>query len=397
MLNKKKITKKIALSLLGISLFSTGVLTNINESSRIYAKEIKFANESIQLKNAKSKIVQLTKSLKTNYLGIKNQGTWEIYIKEARELINEIPNSEKLQRDALAVEVDKNEALVRALSRINQVEKSTTPKEQGGYGNHLGIKNAETWLEYLRLAEIDLKKVDRQIFEEQYDELVHRKHYVEFMVVSPIKQDFQVEYARVARILRIAREIGDINGAKLALSEAEKLGTCEASDNMKKDIKKFIENDNDALDNILNKVEKELKDEIDSLKIKISGKEYTLAVSYLNENQYLLEAKSGNDIRKYHIDSQTTDRTIVYNFQVKPDRSALAYSPILQHVLIDEYNRFISSKNGIDKESVKGRIFSLDQKRKICYAEIGSDKYEKIKYVIPYDATNNTLNINTEK
>ena len=146
---------------------------------------------------------------------------------------------------------------------------------------------------------------------------------------------------------------------------------------MERDIKKFIENDNNALDNILNKVEKELKDEINSLKIKINGKEYTLDVSYLNENQYLLEIKSGNDIRKYHIDSQMTDRTIVYNYQVKLDRSALAYSTILQHVLVDEYNRFISSKYGIDKEFVRGRVFSLDQRRKICYAEIDSEKYVK--------------------
>ncbi|KMT22907.1 hypothetical protein CLCY_5c01460 [Clostridium cylindrosporum DSM 605] len=205
----------------------------INDVNTVYAAESK------ALTNAKAKISHLTKSLKANYLGIKNQGMWQTYISQSRDLINKIPNSEKIQRDALAIEVNKDEALVKGLARVNQVEKSITPKDKGGYGNSLSIKNAETWNGYLHLAKIDLEKVDKSIFKKQYDELIGRLDNVS-KVVKDIEDKFQVEYSRVVKLYEEAKESNDLNKAKEALKEAEKLGTCDRSDKLEEDIKEFI-------------------------------------------------------------------------------------------------------------------------------------------------------------
>ncbi len=251
---------------------------------------IVYAAESKALRDAKAKISHLTNSLKTNYLGIKNQATWELYIKQARELIKKIPNSEKSQRNALTVEVNKDEALVNALSRINQVEKSITPKSEGGYGNYLGIKNAETWREYLRLAESDLEKVDKTIFQKQYDELIGRKNKVS-EIVKKIEDEFQVEYDRVVKLYEEAKSNNDISKAKKALIEAEKLGTCDRSDALEKEIKKFISEDNSS--NVIKNNEYVAKDEdgreLYKLKInKITTMAERNEYSKLNPKQVLL-------------------------------------------------------------------------------------------------------------
>ncbi|KMT22893.1 S8 family serine peptidase [Clostridium cylindrosporum] len=197
------------------------------------------AAESDALKNAKAKVSHLTKSLKTNYLGIKNQAAWQSYIAQARELIKKIPSYERAQKEALTIEVDKDEALVNGLARINHVEKSIQPKSEGGYGNYLGIKNAEAWNEYLRLAKIDLDKVDKSIFKKQYDELIARMNKVA-LVVTDIEDKFKVEYDRVVNLYNEAKATRDLNKALDALKAAEELGTCDRSDQLEIDIKKLI-------------------------------------------------------------------------------------------------------------------------------------------------------------
>lgn len=162
-----------------MAAFLVSALT-ISSVSVVIQKDanIVYAAESKALRDAKAKISHLTKSIKTNYLGIKNQAMWQTYIKQARELIEKIPNSEKSQRNALTVEVNEDEALVNALARINHVEKSMQPKSEGGYGNALIPKNVPTWREYIRLANIDLEKVNKNIFKDQYDELMSRRDEV---------------------------------------------------------------------------------------------------------------------------------------------------------------------------------------------------------------------------
>ncbi|MEG0907005.1 MAG: hypothetical protein RSF87_12370, partial [Cellulosilyticaceae bacterium] len=127
---------------------------------------------------AKAKIQHLTWSLKNNYLGLKNQATWEIYVKQSRSLISKIPKTESNIAKLLTDEVNRDAGFILALARINHVEKSMTPKEQGGYGNALIPKNVPQWREYIRLANIDLEKVNKKEFKAQYDELIKRRDVV---------------------------------------------------------------------------------------------------------------------------------------------------------------------------------------------------------------------------
>ena len=236
----KKLRILVATSITAVMLPTTVLASSVGENREVAVQDFRVkASESTALKNAKAKISHLTYSLKNNYLGIKNQGTWEMYIRQARDLISKIPSSEKVEKDKLTQELNRDEALVKALSRINQVEKSIAPKSEGGYGNYLGIKNAETWREYLRLASIDLEKVDKVVFKKQYDELKSRMNKVS-LVVREIEDKFQVEYDKVVKLFNEAKANNDKEKAKLALKEAEKLGTCSRSDALEKEIKSFI-------------------------------------------------------------------------------------------------------------------------------------------------------------
>lgn len=231
-----KVNKKILITVLTGSML-LAPLSNLNipnKHSIVYA-------ESIALKNAKAKINHLTTSIKSNYLGLKNQATWEIYIKESRDLIKKIETSEKTEKGLLNTQVNKSESLVKALARINHVEKSMTPKSQGGYGNYLGIKNVATWNEYIRLAKIDLARVDQSIFKAQYDELISRMNDV-IDIINDIEDKFNSEYERVLSLYDEAINSNDIKMAAIALQEAQKLETCEKSADLESEIKNFISN-----------------------------------------------------------------------------------------------------------------------------------------------------------
>lgn len=231
-----KVYKRITSSILISSMLLTPIysLNLVNSPTIVYA-------ESIALKNAKAKIDHLTTSLKTNYLGIKNQATWEKYIKQARELIKKINNDEKNEKSILNTRVNKSESLVKALARINQIEKSMTPKSQGGYGNYIGIKNVPTWNEYIRLAKIDLARVDQDIFKKQYDELINRMEQVS-TIIKGIEVKFESEYDRIVELYNDAINSNDIKKAAIALQEAQNLETCDKSDALEKEIKNFIAN-----------------------------------------------------------------------------------------------------------------------------------------------------------
>lgn len=224
---KKGKNNVIASFLAGTMILGTVSYVNLTSEST----KIVFA-ESKALSNAKAKISHLTTSIKTNYLGIKNQVDWQRYIKEARELIKKIPNAESKQKNTLTIEVDKAESLVNSVARINQVEKSII-------NNYNGIKNAETWNEYLNLAKVDLEKVDKTVFKKQYDELVGRMNKADAIVKS-IENDFQIKYDAVVKSFNEAKKDNDKEKAKTILEEAKKLGTCFRSDSLEFNINRFI-------------------------------------------------------------------------------------------------------------------------------------------------------------
>ncbi|WP_442881360.1 CAP domain-containing protein [Clostridium sp.] len=261
---KKKISIAVASALIVATLPNLAFASSSNTGHDLAS--INQKSYSKAYRDARAKIDHLTYSLKKNYLGIKNQATWEIYIKEGKSLISKIPSSERSQRDALTAELNRAEALVKAVARINQVEKSMLPKSQGGYGNYIGIKNAETWRGYLNLAKTDLEKVDKSVFGNQYSELVSRMNKASD-VVKRVEDQFNVEYNKVLNMFKDAKAANDKELAKKALVEAEKLGTCAKSDALERDIKSFI-NSGSGSSNEVNSIEKQVFDLVNKERVK---------------------------------------------------------------------------------------------------------------------------------
>lgn len=226
--NKNFILKSIVTLMLCLSF--AYFISNVNTA---------YAAESKELVSAKAKINHLTNSLKTNYLGLKNQAMWEKYIVQSRLLISNISFFESHEAEKLSIQVDKNECLVKALGRINHVEKSILPKSQGGYGNYLGIKNAETWRDYLKLASTELDSIDKTIFKTQYNELIGRMNKVS-NVVNDIEIKYQVEYNKIFTQYLEAKKNVDVDKAKQLINEATKLGNCSRTDELKLKISSLI-------------------------------------------------------------------------------------------------------------------------------------------------------------
>ncbi|KMT23341.1 Ig-like domain-containing protein [Clostridium cylindrosporum] len=111
------------------------------------------------------KIEHLRSSLKKNYLGLKNVGQWQKYIKEARALNAKLPNGST--KTKYAERINTAEALVNAAARVNQLEFSMDK-------NAHVMANVPQWGEYVDLAIEDLEKVDINQYEAQYNSLVDR-------------------------------------------------------------------------------------------------------------------------------------------------------------------------------------------------------------------------------
>lgn len=228
--NKSKKTLGLGLAgVIGIGAIS-GTISNINITN---------AAESQAVKDAKAKISHTIWSINNNYAGIKNQAQWEIYIKEARALINKIPSAERLKADELTEQVNGLADTVLAIARINQVEKSITPKEEGGYGNYLGIKNAAQWRIYLELAERDMKSIDLTMFKAKYDELLQRYNIVDAKV-EDIEDAHKKDLEKVEALYNNAVKTKELEDAAKALEEAKKLGTHETTTAIKQKIEDLI-------------------------------------------------------------------------------------------------------------------------------------------------------------
>lgn len=186
---------------------------------------------STKLSEAKAKTEHLSWSLHNNYLGIKNQGQWQSYIKEIRELIR-LSQDEGNEAKDLLVFLDKADALVQGLSRINQVEKSIET-------NFLGIKNARQWNYYIILAENDLLKVDKEEFLKEYNELVGRMEKCQ-RTIENIEADFETEYDEALKVYFKAEYSRKASDAYAAYEAAKKLGTCEESDYLENECKMLL-------------------------------------------------------------------------------------------------------------------------------------------------------------
>ncbi|MEG0387803.1 MAG: hypothetical protein RR582_05675, partial [Niameybacter sp.] len=238
----KRSKRVVGIAMAGVMAISTvyKVAGSINEVRVAKADNLNgLYNMSSELADAKAKISHLTKSLKTNYLGIKNQGQWEVYVNEARNLIAKIPLSEGETALELTTEVDKDMELINALARINKVEKSYEV-------NFRGIKNAKQWREYLNLASKSLKLVDQGVFANQYGELISRMNLVSGGV-KKIEDDFKKEIEAATKLYEKAKELMKIEDVNKALLVAEKLGSCEESETLKtkiKELKGLIEKGN---------------------------------------------------------------------------------------------------------------------------------------------------------
>lgn len=109
---------------------------------------------------AHKKIEHLRTSLKRNYLGLKNVGTWQQYIKEARALTKKLPNGST--KNKYTERINSAESLVNAAAKVNHLEFSMEK-------NYPSVKNAEAWVVYVEVAAKELSKVTIEYEDQVYD------------------------------------------------------------------------------------------------------------------------------------------------------------------------------------------------------------------------------------
>lgn len=198
-------------------------------------EQVKVANaaESQAVKNAKAKISHLIYSINKNFAGLKNQATWEGYVKEAKALIAKIPSAESAQASALTAQLKGIEDTILAIARINQVEKSYET-------NYKGIKNAAQWNEYLEEATVALKSVDKSVFGAKYAELVERLNKAQ----ENVKVIIDAHNAEVKRIEGEVEKAVKANDAKalqnLLDNDIKKLGTHKTTEELKAKVENLI-------------------------------------------------------------------------------------------------------------------------------------------------------------
>lgn len=190
------------------------------------------AAESAALKEAKANVDHLINSINKNYAGIKNQSTWELYVKTIKSLIAKIPSAEKAQAAELTKKTDAIADVVVAIGNINNVEKSIET-------NYNGIKNAATWNGYLEVALEKMKSVDKSVFQAKYDELVERYNKVDAKVEAIIEKH-NADLAAAEALYQAAVASNKLEDAQKALAAAEALGTHSTSDALEAKVNALI-------------------------------------------------------------------------------------------------------------------------------------------------------------
>lgn len=172
--------KFIVAAIIGVMIVATGGVY-------VYGEDIVFAAKMSKAESdCKAKVDHITYSLKKNYLGLKNVGQWQQYIKEARVLANKLNKS---IRGKYIDQINKAEALVNAAARVNKVEQSMSI-------NPHTIKNTVTWDQYIRLAKTDLSKVNKTIFSKQIsqlnDRIIERETAIDFIKTGITSQQITI-------------------------------------------------------------------------------------------------------------------------------------------------------------------------------------------------------------
>lgn len=197
------------------------------------------AAESKAQQDAKGIITHTIMSINKWYAGIKNQATWEGYIREAEGYVKQMPAAESAEAAELTTKIKGLKDTVNAIACINQVEKSMTPKEEGGFGNFIGIKNVAQWKDYLNKAEEAMKGIDKSVFQAKYDELLERFNKVS-ADVQKVEDKHYEDLKNVEGLYESARKNASLEEAEKALAEAKKLGTHETSKEIVKKIEDLI-------------------------------------------------------------------------------------------------------------------------------------------------------------
>ena len=109
------------------------------------------ADVASDVKAAQAKLDHLSYSLHNNYLGLKNQPTWEIYAKDAQNLINKLPKGSA--RTTCQERLDRANAMILAAASVNHAEFSIQK-------NFPKADNANQWKAYTEKALANIKKVD---------------------------------------------------------------------------------------------------------------------------------------------------------------------------------------------------------------------------------------------
>lgn len=124
------------------------------------------ADVASDVKAAHAKLEHLRTSLHNNYLGLKNQATWEIYAKEAQALINKLPNGST--KTTYQERLDRANAMILAAASVNHAEFSIQK-------NFPKADNANQWKAYAEKAMANVEKVEKgQEYSDRTPILVNR-------------------------------------------------------------------------------------------------------------------------------------------------------------------------------------------------------------------------------
>ena len=162
------------------------------------------ASTSDLVNSIHGKIEHIRWSLKNNYLGLKNVGTWQGYEKDIRNLIAKLPNGSS--KTKYTQRINECSSLINAAAKINHVEKSLEV-------NFHGIKNADVWAEYIEQAAILISNVSNQ-FEEQVDDLIYRLFDVAFTVDAIYEEHYTALYDIEERLIEISVSDNDAASEK---------------------------------------------------------------------------------------------------------------------------------------------------------------------------------------
>lgn len=170
----------------------------------------------------KAKTQHLVNSLHSNYLGIKNQGKWQEYIREIRLLVNKLPSGENQGVNEIIEIVNKAEGLVNSLASINQVEKSLE-------SNSLTMGNVRVWNYYIMVSRSELSRVDKTQFSKEYSKLASRMNK-SIKIINNIQSKYTDKEGKIFSKMFTAYEAKDIQGMRQVYEDARKLEECQESD-----------------------------------------------------------------------------------------------------------------------------------------------------------------------